>query len=269
MAGKDVYDLIEKKYDRRWKREELIVDADRFKTYDEVFDRQNLDHIYKLMTRGEVKRLMCPVSTGKEANVYEAVTGEGEKRAVKIFRTSTSTFRSFLRYIEGDRRFKSIDRSHRGIINTWTRKEYMNLKALSGCGLRVPLPRAYHRNVLVMDYIGYEGKPAPQIRVLDAERAEWEEMWAEVLDFIERAYLDCDLVHADLSEYNILYDGRPVFIDVGQTIHREHPMAGELLQRDLGIISSFFEKRGMGDAKADARSLGSELLAISEDDGED
>ncbi|MGA1873629.1 MAG: serine protein kinase RIO [Thermoplasmatota archaeon] len=265
MAKKDVYDIIDHKYDKRIKREQLIVDAERFKTYDEVFDQQNLDNIYRLMKRKRIKTVEFPISTGKEANVYMAKTF-GKDAAVKIFRTATSTFGAFLEYIEGDRRFQRIDRSHRGIIYTWARKEHMNLESMYEAGLRVPKPQALFRNVLVMDYIEYERKPAPQLKVLDAEKEEWEEMWCVVLHTVEKLFLDCKLVHADLSEYNILYDGEPVFIDVGQSLDLSHPKAFEMLDRDLRIISTFFEKKGIADAKMESGSLKEELLASVEEE---
>jgi len=267
VAKRDVYDIVDQKYDKKIKREQLIVDAERFKTYDEVFDQQNLDNIFRLMKRKKVKTLECPISTGKEANVYLARTFE-EDAAVKIFRTSTSTFGAFLEYIEGDRRFQRIDRSHRGVIYTWARKEFMNLEAMHEEGIRVPAPRSLFRNILVMDYIEYGGKPAPQIRVLDADKDEWVEMWGVVLDTVEKLFLECELVHADLSEYNILYDGAPVFIDVGQSLDLSHPRALDMLDRDLGIISTFFEKKGIKEAKNEAESLKVELLATLEEDEE-
>ena len=136
MAKKDAYDIISDKFDKRTKHETLIVDADRFKTYDEVFDQQNLDNIYRLMKRKKIKTVEYPISTGKEANVYMAKTFDVDA-AVKIFRTSTATFGSFLEYIEGDHRFQRIDRSRRGIIYTWARKEFMNLDTMYEAGLSV------------------------------------------------------------------------------------------------------------------------------------
>ena len=47
--------------------------------------------------------------------------------------------------------------------------------------------------------------------------AEWRACYDEVVAGMTTLYRDCKLVHADLSEYNILYHhGRPHFIDVGQ-----------------------------------------------------
>jgi RIO kinase 1 len=263
VAQKDIYDMILDKYDKRWKKEALIVDAERFKTYDEVFDYQNLENIYRIMKRGHIDTLECPISTGKEANVYLANTAKG-KAVVKIFRTSTATFKSVLEYIEGDRRFQRINRSSRGIIYTWTKKEYMNLETLHDEGIRVPKPVAYYRNLLVMDYIEYEGKPAPSLRILDADPDEWEEMWDTVTDCVRTMYEKCKIVHADLSEYNILYDGEPVMIDLGQAVEYHHPNANSLLKRDLDIIAKFFQKKGIPDAGKQTDSLYGELLEYRE-----
>lgn len=265
MAKKDIYDMINDKFDKRWKEEALIVDAERFKTYDEVFDYQNLENIYRIMKRGYIDTLECPVSTGKEANVYLANTSDGQA-VVKIFRTSTATFKSFLEYIEGDRRFQRINRSSRGIIYTWTKKEYMNLESLHDEGIRVPEPRAYYRNLLVMEYIDYETKPAPSLRVLDAEPDEWAEMWETVKNYIRDMYEKCSIVHADLSEYNILYNGDPVLIDLGQAVEYHHPSANSFLRRDLNIISKFFEKKGIPDARSQIDLLYEELMQFREEE---
>ena len=266
MASKDIYDIVNERFDKKFKRESVIKDSDRFKTYDEVFDHQNLDHIYVLMKRGYINTVECPISTGKEANVYKINNKEGEA-ALKIFRTSTSTFGAFLEYIDGDRRFQKIDRSKRGIIYTWSRKEHLNLVTMFDEGLNVPEPGTFFRNLLMMEYIEYEGKPAPQIKILDADKEEWIEMWHTVLDFVKKLFMNCKLVHADLSEYNILYNGEPVFIDVGQSVHIEHPNAPHLLQRDLNVISKFFKKKGLKGIDEDATSLKTELLdSLTEDE---
>ena len=46
-------------------------------------------------------------------------------------------------------------------------------------------------------------------------------------------YQKCGLVHADLSEYNMLWHKDKVyFIDVGQSVEKMHPKAEEFLLRD-------------------------------------
>ena len=59
-------------------------------------------------------------------------------------------------------------------------------------------------------------------------------------------YQKCKLVHADLSEYNILYNkGSPVIIDVSQSVEHYHPKALEFLRNDVNSITTFFNKRGV------------------------
>lgn len=56
---------------------------------------------------------------------------------------------------------------------------------------------------------------------------------------------DCNLVHADLSEYNLLWDkgqGRVWMIDVSQSVDADNPMAGEFLRMDCKNVVDFFRR---------------------------
>ena len=49
------------------------------------------------------------------------------------------------------------------------------------------------------------------------------------------------------SKLNVLYDGEPVVIDMGQSVTLEHPMAAKFLARDIANIARYFEKKyGIG-----------------------
>jgi len=57
-------------------------------------------------------------------------------------------------------------------------------------------------------------------------------------------YQRCRLVHADLSEYNLLYYKDEVWvIDVSQAVEHDHPMALDFLRRDCSIMQEFFLKK--------------------------
>jgi RIO kinase 1 len=73
------------------------------------------------------------------------------------------------------------------------------------------------------------------------------EVYDATVEFMKRLYQDAHLVHADLSEYNILVDdqGDPVFIDMGQSVLVEHPRAQEFLQRDVSNVVKFFNEAGV------------------------
>uniref|UniRef100_A0A673M8A0 non-specific serine/threonine protein kinase n=1 Tax=Sinocyclocheilus rhinocerous TaxID=307959 RepID=A0A673M8A0_9TELE len=70
-----------------------------------------------------------------------------------------------------------------------------------------------------------------------------------VLKMMQRLYQDCNLVHADLSEYNMLWhDGQVWFIDVSQSIEPTHPHGLEFLFRDCRNVATFFQKAGVAEA---------------------
>jgi RIO kinase 1 len=56
----------------------------------------------------------------------------------------------------------------------------------------------------------------------------------------------CNLVHGDLSEYNMLYhQGKLIFIDVSQSVEHEHPNALEFLRMDCKNVNDFFRRSGV------------------------
>ena len=55
-----------------------------------------------------------------------------------------------------------------------------------------------------------------------------------------------NLIHGDLSTFNIMnFNQNPVIIDVSQSVVRDHPIAKELLLRDIKNISTEFNKLGV------------------------
>ena len=237
-------------YDEMYSYLEARVDAlktnrtgDERQTVDEVFDKQTLMAIYDLMTSGVIDSVKFPISTGKEGNVFYAEAEDGEPLALKIFRTATSTFKRIGRYIEGDPRFKGLTGNRRKMIYAWTNKEYRNLLRYCESGLPVPEPVAFNKNCLIMEYIGDENRPSPQLK--DVKLEDPDDIYNEAVSFIIDGWQEAHLVHGDLSEYNILMmDGDPIFIDCGQAMTADHFNSKELLIRDIENINRFFRNRG-------------------------
>ena len=214
------------------------------KSYDEVFDQQNLMIVYKLLSDGYFDKLDFPISTGKEGNVFRASTKAGKFVAVKIYRTATSTFRDMAKYVQGDPRFSGLMSNKRKLIYAWANKEYLNLRAFEKAGVRVPKPIAQSKNVVVMEYIGDEVEPARELRNVRLEDPE--RIARIILKYIKLAYKKSRLVHSDISEFNILMlNGEPVIIDVGQAVLLDHPNAQEWLERDVGNVARYFKKYGL------------------------
>ena len=63
---------------------------------------------------------------------------------------------------------------------------------------------------------------------------------------IREMYHGCKLVHADLSEYNILYHQQQLWvIDVSQSVEHDHPASFEFLRKDLKNVGDFFRSNGV------------------------
>lgn len=234
--------------DRRLRMLEIQVDDLRAKTkdsatrktYDQVFDHAALLTLASLISDGVISTLDYPVSTGKEASVFHATAPDGSAKAVKIYRIATATFRNIGVYIEGDPRFKKVKRGTKPTIFAWAQKEFTNLVRMGDAGVHVPVPERVVDNVLVMEYIGDETRPAPLLRQVALEDPA--AAYADVVENL-RGIHKSGLVHADLSEYNLLWwDGRIVVIDVGQAVPLTHARAKEWFRRDVGNIARYFRK---------------------------
>ena len=216
-----------------------------YKVIEEVFDRLTVEGIDKLMRRGTIKVLEGVIKAGKEARVYWGIGPEDEELAIKIYYTTTADFRKgMLKYIEGDRRFKRVRRTPRGIVYTWTQKEFKNLQLADKAGVNSPKPIAFNRNILVMSFIGEDGVPAPLLREVDPEDPS--AFYLKVLEEARRLYTKAGVVHGDLSEYNIMvWEEVPVIFDVSQALLLEHPLAAPLLKRDISNINTYFNRLGV------------------------
>ncbi len=222
--------------------ERLKGEADK-KTLDEVFDKSTLLTLWKMISNGVFQTLDYPISTGKEANVFHATTRDDDALAVKIFRTNTATFRSFMTYIEGDPRFGNVGHDRREIVHVWAQKEYKNLQRYFEAGVRVPQPIAHRQNVLVMEFVGKDGTPAPLLK--DAPPEDPAAAYATLVENYRKG-VAAGLVHGDFSEYNVLnLDGDLFVIDVAQAVLSRHPMARELLARDARNLARYFRKLGV------------------------
>ena len=98
MEKEEIYRIFERKIDTQKIKDKSVEDR---KTYDEVFDRDTLLVLYKMLSSKVLKSLDYPISTGKEGNIFRASGEEKELFAVKIYRTSTSTYKNFTKYITG------------------------------------------------------------------------------------------------------------------------------------------------------------------------
>lgn len=220
---------------------------ERFKVHEGVFDEFTLKTLEVLKRKHYFDEFGSAIKTGKEGDVYLAMSDpdlenkEGKRYAIKLFRMTSANFKKISSYIQRDYRFKTIRGNTRKVILMWAQKEYRNLLKAYQAGVRVPYPYKQMNNVIVMDYIS-----GGMLKDVVLENPE--EFFDDLLEQLYLFRHDAQLIHGDLSEFNILVEDQlPVIIDVGQamTIKNEDDFKEfyDLYVRDVERIVYYFTKR--------------------------
>jgi len=242
---------VEKKIgrrERRYETERLMREkrSEEYEVLEEVFDRSTLMTIYDFLNKGTIDQIFGAVKAGKESKLYWGKDKNGNPVAIKIFLTLSAEFKrgGMIPYIEGDPRFAHIKRDTRSLVYAWTQKEFKNLTQATDAGVRVPKPIDASHNVLIMEFIGANGVSAPLLRETEVKSPQ--RIYNQVLASVKKLYQRAKLVHGDLSEYNIMiWKNQPILFDISQAVPLEHPMADQLLRRDLENLNRYFKHLGV------------------------
>ena len=235
-------------------------------TVEQVMDPRTRMILFKLLNKGFITEIDGCISTGKEANVYHCLgkpEEESGSMAIKIFKTSILVFKDRDRYVSGEFRFRQGygKKNPRKMVQTWAEKEMRNLVRIHNAGIPSPRPVLLRSHVLVMEFLGQDGWPAPRLKDANISVSKARELYRQVYRLtgdsllvrqlstfqvllnVRKMYHDCKLVHGDLSEYNMLYhQGEAFIIDVSQSVEHDHPHALEFLRKDLVNVTEFFRK---------------------------
>ncbi|XP_075560886.1 serine/threonine-protein kinase RIO1 isoform X3 [Pelecanus crispus] len=217
-------------------------------TVEQVLDPRTRMILFKMLTRGVITEINGCISTGKEANVYHASTANGENRAIKIYKTSILMFKDRDKYVSGEFRFRHgyCKGNPRKMVKTWAEKEMRNLIRLNTAQIPCPEPIMLRSHVLVMGFIGKGDRPAPLLKNAQLSDSKVRELYLQIIQYMRRMYQDARLVHADLSEFNMLYHSGDVYIiDVSQAVEHDHPHALEFLRKDCANVNDFFQKHNV------------------------
>lgn len=219
----------------------------------------SLSDFYDQQWFSDILRL---IKGGKEASVYLCKTKtaiEAPLLAAKVYRPRR--FRNLKKdhiYREGR---DSLDENGNPIRNAgmlhairkktdygkqlnhtaWIEYEYRTLQVLHAAGADVPIPFTRGNNAILMSYIGDEELAAPTLQEVHLSQAEARRVFQRALHNIE-LMLDHNLIHGDLSAFNILYwQGEITLIDFPQVIHPEQNVnAYWIFLRDLTRLCEYF-----------------------------
>jgi len=281
-----VYNKIKNFSVKEGKRKNRVQDKEDKAVAEQALDPSTRLLLYKLVNGGVLDAVNGVISTGKEAVIMHADGGPGpedgpedpmnvpKECAIKVFKTTLNEFKTRDKYIRDDYRFKDrfSKQNPRKIIHMWAEKELHNLNKMSRAGLRVPEVVVLKKHILVMSFIGSDGVPAPKLKdaVASMSRKDVEEAYQQVVEMMVCMYNNCQLVHADLSEYNILWHEKECwFIDVSQSVEPIHPSGLEFLHRDCVNVYQFFSKHDVEADKPDElfnKITGLELTEGEEDE---
>jgi RIO kinase 1 len=233
-----------------------------------------LSSLHSFYHEGLITDVLAQIKGGKEASVYRcqatAATGGG-MLAAKVYRPR------MFRNLRNDKMYRQgreilvagggqagrdgghIRRAIRkksafglqAAHTSWLMYEFTAMEQLYEAGGAVPQPIAPSPNAILMSYHGDERMAAPTLNTVRLERDEAEELFREVLRNVD-LMLQHDLVHGDLSAYNILYwpqegsPGKITLIDFPQVINlRTNLKARFVLKRDIQRICEYFAQQGV------------------------
>jgi RIO kinase 1 len=208
------------------------------------------DPLDVLLADGVIDEVLGRLKSGKEANVSRVRRGDSVLVAKVYKDRSTRSFKNNADYKEGrkvrnTRTQRSMDSGGRygreAAEQAWKSAEADALYRLVGSGVRVPMPVMFYSGVLLMELVtDGNGQPAPRMIDVAIDPAAAMRVYADLVAQLI-AMLCCDLIHGDLSPYNILAaaDG-PTIIDFPQVVSAVHSSRAEFFfLRDFDNVIQF------------------------------
>lgn len=209
------------------------------------------DSLETLLADGIIEAVIGQLKTGKEAEVW-LVQHAGEVVAAKLYKERHErNFRNNVGYREGrevrnSRTRRAMEKGSRfgqaAAEEAWKSAESDSLYKLHAQGVRVPAPVLFYEGILLMEVVlDAQGQPAP--RLVEAPPATPEEAQALYVDLRSQvvSMLCADLIHGDLSPFNILMSWQgATIIDFPQTVAAARNTQAEFyFRRDLDNVRNF------------------------------
>ena len=178
------------------------------------------------------------IGMGKESDVFESINESGVESVIKFYRIGRTSFRGTRK----TRDYTSPQNQHQWLaINIGAaQKEAEGLTRAEKAMVNVPHFIARDRHAVLMSRV--EGLMLYKCRRQDIPAPE--KLLEDIFWNLRRAYTSANMINADVSEYNILFDGtRAWIIDWPQFVSLSHKNAQEFLKRDIENVIIYFTKK--------------------------
>lgn len=221
-----------------------------------------------LVSEGILDDVLGRLKSGKEADVFRVVY-RGEVVVAKVYKDRDQrSFKNNAAYKEGrvvrnsrtQRAMEKGSRFGRGEDeDEWKASEARCLHRLHAAGVRVPTPVMFYEGVLLMELVeDAEGNAAPRLVEAAFDPTLAAGFYRDLRSQIVKM-LCCDLIHGDLSPYNVLLAASgPTIIDFPQTVSAAHNSQSEtFFRRDFDGIQQFFARidRSLLACNSDGREI--------------
>ena len=223
-----------------------------------------LSMLDSFLDSGLISEVMEFVRGGKEATVFRCRAGAGRGAvyfAAKVYRPRQyRRFRDDGDYQNGRvilsaraRRAvnKRTDFGHKVHQGLWVAAEFETQQMLFDAGVDVPRPIECNGDAIVMQWIGDDAAPSPQLKDVNLHPCDARAMFERLLWNVE-TLLAHNRIHGDLSPFNVLvHRDRAILIDFPQAVDpRMNCNAYMLLHRDVDNLCRHFATRYGIDANA-------------------
>ena len=228
-----------------------------------------LDSLRPFYDRALITDVLARIKGGKEANVYRCEAHpviDVELVAAKVYRPRMfRNLRNDKLYRDGrpilkenGKEAKRTDHRLMRAMNkktgfgvqaahtSWLMYEFSTLQKLYDAGAAVPQPISAADNALLMGYCGDRDSAAPALSDITLDSGEALTLFRETMRNVE-IMLQHNIVHGDLSAYNILYwEGRITLIDFPQVVStRTNSNARAIFERDITRVCEYFAAQGV------------------------
>lgn len=124
---------------------------------------------------------------------------------------------------------------------SWLEHEFSTLKTLHAAGADVPRAFACENNALLIGYVGNENAAGTTLQAVQLGSNEARLLFQRLIKNVE-LMLANNIIHGDLSAYNVLYwEGAITIIDFPQAISPEqNPSSFKIFERDVTRLCEYF-----------------------------